>query len=228
MSDVVSQRLNKYVALATGTSRRQADEWIEAGLITVNGSPAALGSRVEQSDTVELKGKPITHQPKLYIAFHKPIGYVCSRKKQGESDTIYTLLPKKYHDLKPVGRLDRDSSGLILLTNDGDFAHSMTHPSFHKIKIYEVALDKPLAPLHHQMIVDFGVTLEDGKSQFGIEKLHDDAKTWRITMSEGRNRQIRRTFFALGYTVTKLHRTQFGPYVLGDLAENSTTEVTKI
>lgn len=224
-----SQRLNKYLALATGSSRREADEWIAAGRVHLNDKPASLGARVTLDDTVSLDGTPLaTETEKVYLAFHKPVGYVCSRKRQGENDTIYALLPKEYYHLKPVGRLDRDSSGLLLLTNDGDFAHHMTHPSFYKTKVYEVSLDTPLAPLHQQMISDYGVVLEDGKSQFIVEK--DDggekANAYRVTMHEGRNRQIRRTFAALGYTVTRLHRTQFGQYALDTLAPADYTKFT--
>jgi 23S rRNA pseudouridine2605 synthase len=128
-------------------------------------------------------------------------------------------LPPEFQRLKPVGRLDRDSSGLILLTDDGDFAFTMTHPKFHKTKRYEVELDKPLQPLHRQMIADHGLQLEDGLSRFEVERQHDGNDTaWRVTMSQGRNRQIRRTFAALGYQVIKLHRTDFGGFVLADLA----------
>lgn len=215
--DISSQRLNKYLALATGSSRRQADEWIEQGKVSINGTPAVIGARIHPEDTVMLDGVPVVSKDFLYIVFHKPVGYVCSRRKQGESETIYALLPKKYHHLKPVGRLDRNSSGLLLLTNDGDFAHAMTHPTFNKKKIYEVTLDNPLAPLHQQMISDFGVMLEDGKSQFMLERLNEDRTRWRITMHEGRNRQIRRTFAALGYVVITLHRTSFGIYELAQL-----------
>ena len=104
------------------------------------------------------------------------------------------------------------------MTNDGDFAHSMTHPSFYKIKRYLVTIDQPLQPLHRQMINDFGVQLPDGRSQLTLERQHEgDGYRWIVEMSEGRNRQIRRTFDALGYTVKKLHRTNFGNYSLGDL-----------
>jgi 23S rRNA pseudouridine2605 synthase len=214
-----STRLNKYLALQLGISRREADTMIEKGRVSVNGTIATLGSRFNPGDTVTVNGKSVTGETKyVYLAFHKPVGYVCSRKQQGDNPTIYDLIPKEYHTLKPVGRLDRDSSGLILLTNDGDFAYQMTHPKFHKMKIYEARLNKELAPLHQQMISDHGIQLEDGRSQFELERLSDDKRDqWRIYMSEGRNRQIRRTFTALGYTVTKLHRTQFGPYTLGTL-----------
>ncbi len=153
---------------------------------------------------------------------NKPVGYVCSRRAQGTAPTLYDLLPEKYQKLKTVGRLDKDSSGLIILTNDGDFAFEMTHPKFHKEKIYEVSLNKPLEPLYQQMISDFGIMLEDGPSKFLIIK---DKSNYIVKISEGRNRQIRRTFAALGYRVTRLHRTQFGKYVLNNLKEGDTTEI---
>lgn len=212
-------RLNKYLALQLGISRRQADNLISTGTVTINGETAILGAQISPNAVVEVSGKNVSANTtaKIYIALNKPTGYVCSRRQQGNTPTIYSLLPPSLHHLKPVGRLDKDSSGLILLTNDGDFAHRMTHPSFHKTKIYKAHLDQPLEPLHQQMISDFGVNLEDGRSQLTLERLGDSRRDWQITMSEGRNRQIRRTFAALGYTVTKLHRTDFGNYTLGDI-----------
>ncbi len=211
-------RLNKHIALILGISRREADNLIEKKSVTVDGAVAQLGQQIKETSEITVNGDSIGKTSELtYIALNKPVGYVSSRHKQGDSPTIYSLLPTELHYLKLVGRLDRDSSGIILLTNDGDFSHSMTHPSFSKVKIYEVELDKPLEPLHQQMISDHGVQLEDGTSQFLIEKL--DTKGYRIVMKEGRNRQIRRTFGSLGYSVTKLHRIQFGNFHLGDLAE---------
>lgn len=245
-------RLNKYLAHATGMSRRDADAAIAAGRVFVNTTRAILGTQVNEKDAVFFDHKPVhATETHIYIALNKPVGYLCSRRSQGGVPTIFELLPEKYRPLKPVGRLDKDSSGLILLTDDGDFAHRMTHPSFHKVKSYEVELDKPLEPLHQQMISDHGISLEDGVSQLIIEKVQasevpaifseehlqpksdltetvsDSARSrsegkhsgdfYVITMHEGRNRQIRRTFAALGYTVTKLHRTTFGNYSLGDI-----------
>lgn len=216
-SDV--ERLNKFLALQLGISRREADLLIEKGRVKINDTIATLGARITVNDIIIVNGKkitrPITHR---YILLHKPTGYVCSRRQQGDTPTIYSLLPSKLYTLKPVGRLDKDTSGLLLLTNDGDFAHRMTHPSFHKQKTYLVTLDHNLAPLHQQMISDFGVQLEDGTSRLLLTRQSDNNRThWQINMHEGRNRQIRRTFAALGYTVTKLHRTQFGDYSLGDI-----------
>ena len=216
-------RLNKELALRAGISRREADELIEQGRVRVNQQKALLGQRITEGDVLSIDNHELYQQSYTYIAFHKPVGYVCSRKQQGDNPTIYSLLPQEYHTLKPVGRLDKDSSGIILLTNDGDFAHQMTHPSFHKTKVYEVKLDKPLEPLHQQMISDYGVQLEDGTSKFLVQREDD---MYKITMHEGRNRQIRRTFSALGYTVTKLHRVQFGKYSLKNLATGAYQNLT--
>jgi 23S rRNA pseudouridine2605 synthase len=230
MPDESKLRLNKYLALQLGISRREADDHIAAGGVAVNGTIATLGARFNEGDEVTMNGKAIASTTDfVYIAFHKPTGYVCSRKQQGDSPTIYDLIPKKYHTLKPVGRLDRDSSGLILLTNDGDFAFQMTHPKFTKVKIYEATVNHDLAPLHQQMISDYGVTLEDGASKLGLERMSETERTtWRITMSEGRNRQIRRTFDSLGYTVVALHRTNFGPYTIGALKPGKIAVVEKL
>lgn len=160
-----------------------------------------------------------------YVALNKPVGYVCSKHQQAEAPTIFALLPKKWQDLKTVGRLDKDSSGLILLTNDGDFTFRMTHPSFTKTKIYEVELDRPLSPLHQQEIAEFGIEIGDGVSKLGLEREDETRKRWKVSMHEGRNRQIRRTFGALGYTVVALKRIQFGPYQLTGLKEGEAVEV---
>ena len=212
-------RLNKFLAERLGVSRREADELISGGKITVDGEPAILGTHIDESSKVCYNNKTIPFETDyIYLAFHKPVGYVCSRRAQGPAPTLYDLLPKKYHKLKTVGRLDKDSSGLILLTNDGDFAYQMTHPKFRKNKVYEVELDHPLEPLHQQMISDYGVTLNDGPSKFKVIKNVSAAPaSYTVILSEGRNRQIRRTFAALGYTVTKLHRIQFGKYSLDNL-----------
>ena len=242
-------RLNKFLAEGLGISRREADDMIAAGKVTVGDKKASLGARIEipeefGQDSIDIipkvcyNGKIVPFlQSYTYLALNKPVGYVCSRKQQGEFPTLYELLPKKYHELKTVGRLDKDSSGLILLTNDGDFAFRMTHPKFVKTKVYEVELDQPLQPLHQQMIADFGIDLPDGRSQLGLARLESDEgsigadgsrKFWRVTMNEGRNRQIRRTFGALGYAVVKLHRTDFGPYQLSGLMPGKYVEVRKI
>lgn len=212
-------RLNKFLAERLGVSRREADDLIAAGKVLVNKMPATLGARIDKNDEVCYNEKIVPFSTDfLYLAMNKPVGYVCSRRAQGETHTLYELLPEKYSKLKTVGRLDKDSSGLILLTNDGDFTYQMTHPKFHKEKVYEIKLDRPLEPLHQQMISDYGVMLDDGPSKFIVISSTGGERTqFTVILSEGRNRQIRRTFAALGYRVISLHRTQFGKYQLGGL-----------
>lgn len=230
-SSADSIRLNKYIAGTLAVGRRQVDYLIEKGKVLVNGIKPELGARVRPGDQITVNGKPLSEQakPYVYLALNKPVGYICSRRQQGETPTIYSLLPQAYNHLKPVGRLDKDSSGLLLLTNDGDFAHHMTHPRFIKIKQYEITLSKALQPLHRQMISEIGVTLPDGLSKLDLERLGEGQENkWLVTMHEGRNRQIRRTFASLGYGVTTLHRTQFGPYQLGNLREGQVEVVPKV
>ena len=228
-------RLNKFLAEHLGVSRREADEMIATGKVTIGGKPAVLGARIsgelDKNEEVCYNGKTVPFETEfLYLALNKPVGYVCSRRPQGDTPTLYEILPKEYQKLKTVGRLDKDSSGLILLTNDGDYAFQMTHPKFKKEKIYEVTLDRPLEPLHQQMISDYGVMLDDGPSKFLVvrDELAESLprsvprKTisqahYTVVLSEGRNRQIRRTFAALGYKVRTLHRTRFGKYQVSGL-----------
>lgn len=222
-------RLNKFLAERLGISRREADNLISSSKVFVNKKYAEIGARVSSGDEIVFEGKKIEFEPKyVYLAMNKPIGYVCSKKQQGDAPTIYSILPEKYQKLKTVGRLDKDSSGLILLTNDGDFAFSMTHPKFVKTKQYEVLLDKTLEPLHQQMISDYGIEIGDGVSKLGLVKLNDERTKFLVTMSEGRNRQIRRTFLALSYKVKKLHRISFGKYSLSGLKPGEFVEIPKV
>lgn len=216
-------RINQFIAQATGMSRRTADAAIEAGRVTLNDQPANLGVDIKTSDEVKLDGQPLqAGVQKITIMLNKPAGYVTSRRGQG-SRTIYELLPTKYHHLKPVGRLDKDSSGLLLLTNDGRLAHELTHPSHQKTKVYVVTLDKPLRLADFKQIHDTGVQLDDGLSRLHLEQLDKTGREWHVTMSEGRNRQIRRTFSCLGYRVERLHRLRVGPYDLA--AQNGALSV---
>lgn len=218
-------RLNKYLAAGTALSRRGADEAVAAGRVTVNGKTAEQGQDVLDDDVVALDNDTVLPAAKtITIMLNKPCDYVVSRNGQG-SKTIYELLPLPYQQLNPVGRLDKDSSGLLLLTNDGQLAQELTHPSRQKVKVYEVTLDKPLQPLHRQMISDHGLQLDDGPSKLQLERQNDSDTHWIVRMHEGRNRQIRRTFSALGYAITDLHRTDFGKYSLGSLKPGVTKRV---
>jgi 23S rRNA pseudouridine2605 synthase len=212
-------RINKYIALHTSESRRSADLLVDQGMVRVNGVVASSGYDVTDTDRVTINDKTIKAAVKLQtILLNKPVSYIVSRDGQG-GKTIYDILPPELHMLNAIGRLDKLSSGLLLLSNDGALAEQLSHPRYGKQKTYQVLLDKDLQPLHHQMIADYGVTLEDGPSKLILERMEDgDSRRWIVKMSEGRNRQIRRTFESLGYKVTRLHRTNFGPYALsGDL-----------
>lgn len=212
-------RINQFVAAATGTSRRTADKLVAAGSVTIDGKPVPTGAQVEDDAPVMLDGKPLKLPARhTYVALNKPAGYVSSRAHQGKDPNVYDLLPKDHHRLRLVGRLDRDSSGLVILSDDGAFIQRYAHPSFNKSKEYELTLSRPVTT-HDQLQLESGVMLDDGLSQVRVLETH--GRRIRVSLQEGRNRQLRRTFGALGFNVERLHRTTIGPYRLGDLAAGS-------
>jgi 23S rRNA pseudouridine2605 synthase len=208
-------RINKYIASATGLSRRAADALLLKGGVLVNDVAPMPGQDITEHDIVMLNGKIITpNQHVQTILLNKPVGVVCSRNGQG-SKTVYDLLPASLHHLKPVGRLDKDSSGLLLLTSDGDLANRLTHPRYEKQKVYIVKLDKQLSK-EAAIQLEKGILLHDGLSKLLLHQ--KGTLEWQVTMHEGRNRQIRRTFAAMHLEVKALHRTDFGTYSLGTIA----------
>ena len=220
-------RLNKYLAHSLGISRREADLRIQQGSVILNGKPATLGNVIVPGrDHVSVDNTPLIDVVKryTYLLMNKPTGYVCSRKKQGNIPTIYELLPRQYQNLKVAGRLDKDSQGLLLLTDDGDTIFKLTHPKFGKEKVYEVGLNKPLTP-EDLAAINAGIILEDGTSNLKVSKLPKSSSKkpnmYRVVMSEGRNRQIRRTFGGLRYMVTHLERQSFGQFRLSELGQKS-------
>lgn len=215
-------RINQYLAQGLGVSRRKANELVELGLVKINADVARHNSTVSIKDTVEYNGQKVQRKDYSYMLMNKPRGFVTSRAKQGTLPTIYSLLPVKHHDLKPVGRLDKNSCGLLLLTNDGILTQNLTHPSRQKQKRYTVTLDKELSK-DDQTKINSGVKLKEGISSMQIT---GRGKNWKVTMSQGKNRQIRRTFAALGYKVTFLQRTEFGPYDLNMLESKLFKKVT--
>lgn len=215
-------RINKYIAQCSNLSRRAADQALKAGRITINGIVASPGQIVTAQDELKIDGLVLRPSELCTIMLHKPIGFVVSRNGQGKP-TIYDILPKQYRHLQPVGRLDNDSSGLLLLTNDGQLAQRLTHPSFNKIKRYNIVLNKSLQP-PDQLKLKHGVQLSDGISRL---QLNGSTNKWQISLAEGRNRQIRRTFERIGYQVKALHRTTFGPYELGTLAVGKWQTINK-
>ncbi len=212
-------RLNKFLAENTELSRRKADVAIENGRIAINGHRATLGTIVELGDSVTIDGTAIKSKEIkiITVLLNKPVGYVCSKDGQG-SKTVYDLLPPAYGQLNIAGRLDKDSSGLVVLTNDGKLLHELTHPASNKEKVYRVSIDKTLWPEDRNKLLT-GVDIEDDRpSKFKrIKKISD--KTYEVVLTEGRNRQIRRTFEALGYKVTQLSRDQLGRFRLGKIKE---------
>jgi 23S rRNA pseudouridine2605 synthase len=216
-------RLNKYVAQSLGISRRAADLLIESGSISIDGDVARIGQQATKNDEVVYKGEVISPKAFSYLMLNKPKGYVCSKASQDDKPTVFTLVPEEFQHLQIAGRLDHDSSGLLILTNDGDYALHLTHPRYQKKKVYKVKLDRKLSN-EHQKEIENGVKLDDGLSKF---ELLGTGVNWQVTMHEGRNRQIRRTFGALGYTILNLHRIEMGPYQLAELPIGKYAEVDK-
>lgn len=205
-------RLNKYLANAGICSRREADEYIKAGVVSVNGQVITeLGTKVKRGDKVMFHDKPVTLEKKVYVLLNKPKNCVTSTDDPKERMTVMELVkgacPERIY---PVGRLDRNTTGVLLLTNDGELACKLTHPKFLKKKVYHVYLDKPVTAHDMQQIAE-GVELEDGSVKAdAIEYADDnDKKQVGIEIHSGKNRIVRRIFEHLGYHVTKLDRTQF-------------------
>lgn len=209
-------RANKLIAERLEISRRKADDLIQSGLALVNGQPIVNGQNINDSQLLTINGQQLPPKPsEITILLNKPVGCVCSHNGQG-SNTIYDILPKKYSTLNPIGRLDKDSSGLLVLTNNGKLNQKLSHPSYEKEKIYQIKLNKELNPTDKKLI-EKGIDIGDVISRLSLTLLTSVGDEWTVSMHEGRNRQIRRTFEKLGYKVTSLHRTNFGPYKLGDL-----------
>jgi 23S rRNA pseudouridine2605 synthase len=219
-------RINQFVAQATGLSRRSVDKAITEGRVKVNDELASLGQDVKPTDKISLNDTLVLlPSSKTIILMNKPVNYVCSRDGQGSS-TIYDLLPEKYHKLKSIGRLDKDSSGLVLLTDDGELAYKLGHPKFDKPKIYELALDKPLSSSDKELIETGQVLLEGKPSTMQIKQSQKNPRFVNVEIYEGRNRQIRRTFSELNYTVRTLNRVSFGPYKISELGTRRFIEVS--
>ena len=207
-----SVRLNKFLAHAGVASRREADELILAGAVVVNGSPVfELGTKVQPGDRVEVNGKPLSAEEKVYILLNKPRNVVTTTEDPQERLTVLNLIKNAGSErIYPVGRLDRNTTGVLLLTNDGDLASKLVHPSFKKKKIYQVWLDKEVAPEDMQRLAD-GIELTDGEMHAdAISYVDEDDHTQvGIEIHSGKNRIVRRLFEALGYRVIKLDRVYF-------------------
>lgn len=210
-------RLNKFLASCAVGSRRKCDELIQAGRVEVNGNPCLnMGTRIGPGDHVRVDGKRVTPKEAIVLAFHKPRGYVCSKDDELGRDTVFTLLPPKYRALHHVGRLDRDSEGLLILTNDGDLSQRLMHPSKSVEKEYLVTANQAFENAHLDQFLE-GIYTPEGKLKAkAIERL--SPRRIKVILDHGAKRQIRVMFEALGYQVTKLLRVRIGGLWLGDLA----------
>ena len=207
-----SIRLNKFLANAGVCSRREADEFIQAGVVSVNGEIVKeLGTKVLRTDAVKFHDQPVSLEKKVYVLLNKPKDFVTTSDDPQQRKTVMELVKGACRErIYPVGRLDRNTTGVLLLTNDGDMASKLTHPKFLKKKIYHVFLDKNLTA-HDLQHLKEGVSLDDGIMKVDAIEYADpvDKKQVGVEIHSGRNRIVRRLFESLGYKVTKLDRVQF-------------------
>jgi pseudouridine synthase len=218
-------KLQKYIADSGYSSRRRAEELIKEKKVQVNGKLATIGMRVDEEDTVVVEGKRIrtSKKDRVYILLNKPKGYTCTNREIPGEKNVFSLVSPKER-LFVVGRLDKNSRGLVILTNDGDFTYKMTHPSFACEKEYKVELGKEVGA---KIIEGLKKGVDIGEKSVAkileIEKI--SSKRYKIVMTEGKRRQIRRMFEAFGRTVTDLQRVRIDRYRLGRLKEGEWKQI---
>lgn len=207
-------RLNKYISESGVCSRREADKWIEAGRVTLNGQPASLGTQVAEGDEVRVDGDSIGAKKKqVYIALNKPVGIICTTEAHIEDNIIdHVGYPER---IFPVGRLDRDSEGLILLTNNGDIVNEILRSENNHEKEYLVTVDRPITDLSLRMMADGVKIMGELTKPSKVARLN--AQSFRIILTQGLNRQIRRMCSALGYKAQRLQRVRIMNIHLGNL-----------
>jgi 23S rRNA pseudouridine2605 synthase len=211
-----SMRLNRFLAAAGVASRRKCDQLIADGRVSINGRVCTdFSAQPSERDHVKVDGKLVHVERAMTIALHKPAGFVSTRSDPNVRDTIFDLLPPKFPRLFNIGRLDAQSEGLLLLTNDGDLAQRLTHPRHEVEKEYEVTLDRQWDNIHAQKLLR-GIVLDGKRAR--ILHLHPIGPTrLRVMLRQGLNQQIRRMFYAVGYDVKRLVRIRIGNLRLGDL-----------
>ncbi len=226
------ERLNKYLAEAGIASRRESDRMIEAGRVSVNGRVVLeMGMKVDPAgDRVEVDGRPVLARPAYeYLLLNKPPGYLTTVKDPFGRPTVMDLLPRPLTRLYPVGRLDLDTSGLLFFTNDGGMALALTHPRHLVEKVYFATVQGIPTSAELDRLVH-GVCLDDGwtaPAKVAIERIESGHAIVKITLREGRKRQVKRMLEAVGHSVVALHRTEIGPLALGDLPLGRTRKVTE-
>lgn len=213
-------RLNKYIASAGICSRRKADEMIEQGLVNVNGKRVSeLGYLVSEKDKVFIDEKlihPLKHE---YYRFYKPAGYITTADDEKGRKTIYDILPEELHKLNPVGRLDRESTGLIILTNDGELINELTHPSVKIQKVYIVSINGRINQNHIDQMAN-GIEIEPNKKAYAeveVLEISNKSTLMEVVLYQGLNRQIRKMFDYLGFEVESLKRIQHATITLDGL-----------
>ena len=213
-------RLNKYIAQSGICSRRDADELITSGKVQVNGKTVTeLGFKVTEKDKVFVNKKLIHPQKHEYYRFYKPAGYITTSDDEKGRKTIYDVIPAELRHLKPVGRLDKDSSGLIILTNDGDLINALTHPSVKVPKIYIVSVDGRINAEHIRKMAA-GIEIEPDKKAYAdvtVIETSSNSTMMQVTLYQGLNRQIRKMFEHLGFKVKSLKRVQHATITISDL-----------
>ena len=222
-------RLNRFISQSGVCSRREADEFILAGVVTVNGQVVTeLGTKILPTDEVRFNDEKLQGEKHVYIVLNKPKGYVTSLEDPHADKTVMDLVKDACTErVYPVGRLDKNSLGLLLITNDGDVTRQLTHPSYRKKKIYQVTLDKPLTRADMDTLTE-GITLEDGEI-FADEVAYasEDKKTVGVEIHSGRNRIVRRMFEHLGYSVQKLDRVYYAGLTKKNLKRGAWRFLTK-
>jgi 23S rRNA pseudouridine2605 synthase len=214
-------RLNKYLSNAGVCSRREADVLIQTGVVSVNGEIITeMGYKIKKGDKVQYDGETINAEVKRYVLLNKPKGFITTMDDPLGRKTVMGLVINACKErIYPVGRLDRDTTGLLLFTNDGDMAKKLTHPRYEATKIYHVETDKPVQKEHLELLMR-GIELEDGRIQADKAEYVTDGKSSRevgIEIHSGKNRIVRRMFEKLGYEVVKLDRVQFASLTKKDL-----------
>jgi 23S rRNA pseudouridine2605 synthase len=219
-------RLNRFLAAAGVGSRRHCDELIAAGAVTINGQVCTnFSAQPEAHDHVKVNGKIVRAEQPLHIILHKPAGFVSTRSDPKARDTIFDLLPAKFPRLFNVGRLDAQSEGLLILTNDGDLAQRLMHPRYKIDKEYEVILDHPWEEALTLKLLR-GILLDGERARFAQLRVRT-ATRLQVILRQGINRQIRRMFEVMGYRVERLQRTRIGKLRLGELPKGHWRPLTK-
>jgi 23S rRNA pseudouridine2605 synthase len=217
-------RLNAYLARAGVASRRGADELIKAGRVHVNGEPGQLNTFVQARDRVAVDGKPVAPQRLAYVLLHKPAGVVTTARDPGGRPTVVDLVAHESR-VVPVGRLDADTTGALLLTNDGPLAHRLAHPRYGVEKVYEAAVWGDPSPASIRRLAE-GVALEDGVTAPAKARRLAPGRV-ELTLHEGRNHQAKRMLEAVGHRVRHLHRSRYAGLEIGDLEPGAWRELTR-